>query len=579
MESKRALIAAGLSLLVLILWSQFFAPQQKPKQIPEEVKQEQTEKDIKESPKEAPKETAEVKEEKSQKEVVEKVEAATKEEEQQQELELEKARVIKVNNGAGIYSISEIGGKLTSFQIIGMKEVNTPDSPLKELVGLNGKDGSLEFIDREGSIKGLKNALYKADTEQNEIDATSGEKKLVLTWTSKNDIEIEKIYTFKPKSFMFDMEIRITNNGSKSIDDNLGIILKTLANKEGGGRYAFRGLGAYMDEHLKEKDLGDIKDGEGVLNGKVSWGGYETSYFLQALLPMEQTGEAEKGSIKAVLTNNPENDKTPIITITYLANPVKIGPGEKETKYFKAFFGPKKIKLLNDAGYHLDKSINMGWFDIIAKPFLYFLNFTNDLVGNFGVAIIILTIVVKLLFWPLTQKSYKSMKAMQALQPQMMKLREKFKNDKQRLNQEMMGLYKAHKVNPMGGCLPMVIQIPVFIALYRLLDYAIELRHTPFMFWIQDLSAPDRLFRFPFSIPGMEPPYGIPVLTLLMGASMFITQKMTPTPGDPTQAKIMLLMPIIFTFIFINFPSGLVLYWLTQNILSIGQQYWVNKKK
>jgi YidC/Oxa1 family membrane protein insertase len=161
----------------------------------------------------------------------------------------------------------------------------------------------------------------------------------------------------------------------------------------------------------------------------------------------------------------------------------------------------------------------------------------------------------------------------------MAKLKEKFKDDKQRFNQEMMALYKSRKVNPMGGCLPMVIQIPVFIALYRLLDYAIELRHAPFFLWIQDLSAPDRLFNFPIeSLPLMEPPYGIPVLTLLMGASMLIQQKMTPTPGDPTQAKIMMLMPIIFTFIFINFPSGLVLYWLTNNVLSIGQQMMVNKR-
>jgi YidC/Oxa1 family membrane protein insertase len=170
------------------------------------------------------------------------------------------------------------------------------------------------------------------------------------------------------------------------------------------------------------------------------------------------------------------------------------------------------------------------------------------------------------------------MKEMQKLQPRMAKLREKHKGDKQKLNQEMMGLYKTYKVNPMGGCLPMVVQIPVFFALFRVLGACIELRHAPFMLWINDLSAPDRLFHFSFQIPFMTPPYGIPVLTLLMGGSMFLQQKMTPTPGDPTQAKIMMFLPVIFTFMFINFPSGLVLYWLVNNLLSIGQQYRIYKK-
>jgi YidC/Oxa1 family membrane protein insertase len=170
------------------------------------------------------------------------------------------------------------------------------------------------------------------------------------------------------------------------------------------------------------------------------------------------------------------------------------------------------------------------------------------------------------------------MREMQKLQPLMTKIREKYKDDRERMNKELMGLYRTYKVNPLGGCLPMLIQIPVFIALYAVLSSAIELRHAPFMLWIDDLAAPDRLFSLPFSIPFMNPPYGIPVLTLLMGASMFITQKLTPTVGDPAQAKIMMFLPIMFTVMFINFPSGLVLYWLTQNIISIGQQYRINRK-
>jgi YidC/Oxa1 family membrane protein insertase len=193
---------------------------------------------------------------------------------------------------------------------------------------------------------------------------------------------------------------------------------------------------------------------------------------------------------------------------------------------------------------------------------------------NYGWAIIVLTILVKIIFWPLTHKSYKSMKDMQKLQPKMAKIREKYKDNREMMNQEMMALYKTYKVNPMGGCLPMVIQIPVFFALYSLLGYAIELRHAPYLLWINDLSAPDRL---PIGVMIPYVGYGIPVLTLLMGASMFIQQKMTPTTGDPTQAKIMLFLPVVFTFMFINFASGLVLYWLVNNVLSIGQQYYINK--
>jgi YidC/Oxa1 family membrane protein insertase len=199
-------------------------------------------------------------------------------------------------------------------------------------------------------------------------------------------------------------------------------------------------------------------------------------------------------------------------------------------------------------------------------------------IPNYGVAIIILTILVKIVLFPLGQKSYKSMSEMKKIQPLMKEIREKYKDDKKKMNQEVMGLYRTYKINPLGGCLPMVVQLPAFFALYRMLYEAIELRHAPFFLWIDDLSAPDRLFRFDFSIPFMEAPYGIPVLTIVMGASMLLQQKMSPPMGDATQAKMMMFMPIIFTVIFINFSSGLVLYWLVNNLLSIAQQYYTQKK-
>jgi len=192
---------------------------------------------------------------------------------------------------------------------------------------------------------------------------------------------------------------------------------------------------------------------------------------------------------------------------------------------------------------------------------LWLLKFFYNLIHNYGVAIILLTIVIKLILYPLTHKSFKSMKEMQKIQPKITALREKYKDNKEMLNKEIMTLYRTQKVNPLGGCLPMLLQIPVFFALYKVLLDSIELRHAPFIFWIQDLSAKDPYYITP----------------ILMGASMFIQQKMTPQVGDPTQAKLMLMLPIVFTFMFLNFPSGLVIYWLVNNLLSIAQQFYINK--
>jgi len=223
------------------------------------------------------------------------------------------------------------------------------------------------------------------------------------------------------------------------------------------------------------------------------------------------------------------------------------------------------------APQNLSAAIDYGWFDFVAKPLLKLLHFFYSYVGNYGVAIILLTVLIKAIFWPLSHKSYKSMEQMKKLQPLLSQLREKYKGDRQKMNEEMMQLYKTYKVNPAGGCLPMIVQIPVFFGLYQALLHSIELRHAAFithlpftnLIWLADLSAKDPFYITP----------------LIMGATMFIQQKMTPAPGDPTQAKIMLLMPVVFTFMFLNFPSGLVVYWLVNNIISIAQQWWMLRKK
>jgi YidC/Oxa1 family membrane protein insertase len=244
-----------------------------------------------------------------------------------------------------------------------------------------------------------------------------------------------------------------------------------------------------------------------------------------------------------------------------------LGAGQAAQFSYVLYFGPKNLDDLKPLG--LDRAVNFGWFDFLGKPLLHFLNWLERYSFNYGWAIVILTILLRIVFWYPNHKSYKSMKDMQKLQPKVAKIREKFKDDKEAMNKELMALYRTFKVNPMAGCLPMVLQLPVFIALYNVLGYAIELRHASFIptlpftniVWLADLSAKDPLLITP----------------LVMGATMFLQQKMTPSTGDPTQAKMMMFLPLIFTFMFLNFASGLVVYWLVNNVLSIAQQHYTNK--
>ncbi|OFV88588.1 MAG: hypothetical protein A3J75_06180, partial [Acidobacteria bacterium RBG_16_68_9] len=297
-----------------------------------------------------------------------------------------------------------------------------------------------------------------------------------------------------------------------------------------------------------------------VLEDDIRWLGYSGRYFLVALVP-----PADAETLARMALSRREQ---------ILQAKLVLPPGELKT-HVDVYVGPKEIENLEATGHSLRRAVDLGWFTFIALPLLQLIKWSNRLTGNYGVDIILLTVVIKILFIPLTQKSLQSMREMQKLQPQMAKIRERYKDKPDEMNKEVMELYRRHKVNPLGGCLPMVLQIPVFIGLYNALLNAVELRHASFVGWINDLSAPDRLGAL--QLPFVEPP-GIPVLTLLMGVSMFVQQLMTPTTtADPTQQRIMLIMPVVFTFMFINFPSGLTLYWLVNNILTIAQQYVINR--
>jgi YidC/Oxa1 family membrane protein insertase len=469
---------------------------------------------------------------------------------------------IVVNTGAFTAVITETGGGVKSYKLNRFNETADADSERKELVSTESFTELPLYFSWGVDPSRAQIPLFTSDKETLKVDGGESQT-LTMTAQLSSGLQVTRRLVFNPVSYLFDMSIDIYNSSETPLQGSPYMSLTNLPFGSAAQRYLFNGPAALIDGKLEEIKPGDLEEASKTLKGNITWAAFEGTYFMTGVIPEKSEGISLKLSA--------EGDKIK----TLLIGAEDIIPAKGHLQYnYQVYFGPKKMADLIEAGHDLERVVNFGWFDKLAKPALFLLNFFYGYVGNYGISIILVTILIKLLFWPIAQKGLKSMKNMQNIQPKMAKLKEKYKNDKTRLNEEMMILYKTYKVNPVGGCLPMVLQIPVFFALYKVLLQAIELRHAPFMLWITDLSAPDRL------MIGLDIPYlgGIPVLTLLMGASMFLQQKMTPTPVDKTQAKIMMFLPVIFTFMFLNFASGLVLYWLVNNLLSIAQQYLINKK-
>jgi len=480
-------------------------------------------------------------------------------------------RTITVSTPLYDIAVSEHMATVKSLTLRDFKATNATDSPQKQLVPTELADrfgGTLTLDTVGGTVQGLANAVYSADTDTTNLTLNQGEKVIAFTWSSPQKITVQKIFRFKADSYLIDCDVLVQNGSGMPLNDALSISVPGLYNDEikKRSRFAFEGPVAFVDNEFLSIDPDDIEEKD-TYRGSIGWAGYSDRYFLTAVMPKEPLTATLKLSFANEVTTN-----------QFIQKMDRLDPG-KQGKYSYTFYmGPKSHKVLSKMDNLLIKSINFGFFDIIAKPLLITMNYIHKVIPNYGIAIILLTVLIKLIFWPLGTKSYKSMSEMKKVQPLMMEIREKYKDDKQRMNQEIMGLYKTYKVNPASGCLPLLVQMPIFFALYRMLYMAIELRHAPFVGWITDLSGPDRLFNFDFAIPFMDAPAGIPVLTLLMGASFLLQQKMTPTAGDPMQAKMMMLMPIFMTVLFINFPAGLVLYMFVNNIISMGQQFYTQKK-
>ncbi len=552
---KRTILAFILSFVILVGWSLFFGPKKEQAPVEREVPAGHVGEQVPEPRKAAPSPLP--------------ASSSGSEATPVKAIHTEDEKEIEIDTPLYTAVFSNAGPAIRSFKLKKYRETTDPSSPLIDLVSLKKDMGDfllIAFDNHSAPQKGT--TVFQIDQDTVHLSPGASPKDIAFRAVTPDGLSIVQTFRFYPDRYKIDLNVDVTNGSQSPVEGVFRGSLKVMPPGGKGGYYAYVGFALLLNNKLEELEVKDPSD-EKSMRGPLGWVAYEDNYFMAAIVPDTPSEGTFTGRHLA----------SGILEGAYLQPPVSINPSGVSSSRYELYLGPRDLGILKNFGKDLDRAINFGWTDIIAKPLLYVLRFFDTYIHNYGLSIILLTILVKILFWPLTHKSYKSMKEMQKLQPRMAKLREKYKNDKQKLNQEMMALYKTYKVNPMGGCLPMIIQIPVFFALFRVLGGCIELRHAPFALWINDLSVPDRLFHFPFHhVPFMTPPYGIPVLTLLMGASMFIQQKMTPTPGDPAQAKIMMFLPIIFTFMFINFPSGLVLYWLVNNLISIGQQYRIHKK-
>jgi len=413
------------------------------------------------------------------------------------------------------------------------------------------------FVYPDGTVAAVP--VWNDGGVESEVTALSRPESISFSGSDdQKKLQFKKRYKFFPDDYTVKFDMVITNTSSESVEGNPFLEWTTKKpEKSGGGLFNRSGQSAprftyLIKDKTEKKKITDIEEEIIIQGDNVSWTAIEEKYFISAIIPQDRRpAQIRLSAGEQVISYK--------LVYPYL----RLSPGESQTLTFSLYIGPRDIGILEKQNAQLERTIDFGWFDIISKPLLLTLKFLNGFLHNWGVSIIVLTIFIKLLFWPLTHKSFKSMKGMQKIQPEIKALKEKHKDNKEEFAKQQMALFKLHKVNPLGGCLPMVLQIPVFIALYRALMDSIELRHAVFIpFWINDLAAKD-------------PTYIAP---LVMGASMFLQQKMTPTTADPSQAKIMMFMPIIMTVMFLNFPAGLVIYWLVNNLISIAQQMYINKK-
>jgi YidC/Oxa1 family membrane protein insertase len=444
--------------------------------------------------------------------------------------------------------LSNRGGVIRSWEL---KRYHTalPEEKPVQLVYQGGKfRGPLSITVANADIeKRIREGLYNIEKDFTSLDAAHPVGHVTMQFHDPvTHLGVEKRLTFHHGSYVVDVSIAmdgVTESYDVGLGTNFGIV------EWGDGFIGLIGSASLVDDKVEK----ETPDTELERKGTVQWVALQDKYFLSVLMPKQGTAALVKK----------EGDKVVSAGVRMVA------PGAASSVALQLYAGPKEYDTLRSLNVGLEDTIDFGWFifgswtvvKAVAKPIFYVLRFIHDYTYNYGVTIILLTMAIKLLFVPLQYKSYKSMKMMQLIQPKVAAVQEKYKDDRDRLNKELIKLYRDQKVNPVGGCLPMVLQMPVFVALFNILYMTIDLRQAPFMLWITDLSVQDPYY----------------VLPVIMGATMVIQQKITPTTMDPTQAKIMLVLPVFMTFLFVNFPAGLVLYWLTNNVLTISQQVFTDR--
>ena len=479
--------------------------------------------------------------------------------------EVADGKKVRVKTDLIIAEIDLNGGDITKLDLLKHPvSVKTPDQPFELLK----KGGTDIFIAQSGLIGKQDRQYpnhkteYKAEKLEYNLEPGTDEIKIKLNWKSPDNVNYNKIYTFKRDDYNLDVDFEIDNQSQEQWQGYLySQFQRSNVETE---KFGFFGSPTYKGgviyepvEKYQKIDFGDIEKNKLNLTTDSGWVGMLQHYFVGAWLPQNQ------GPYQ-FYSKNINRSGQPLYNIGYkTTTALSIPPDAQGTLNSKAYIGTKeqeRLKAQNIEGLIL--TVDYGWLTVIASPLFWVMSEIYKIVQNWGFTIVIVTIFLKLLFFPLSAASYKSMAKMKKFQPRLMTLRERYGDDKQKLNMEMMKLYKQEKINPMGGCLPILVQIPVFIALYWVLLESVELRQAPFIGWIKDLSLKDPYY----------------VLPVLYGASMFVMQKLNPAPIDPMQQRIMTALPLVFTVMFLWFPSGLVLYWLVNNLLSMAQQWYITRK-
>lgn len=466
-----------------------------------------------------------------------------------------KSEIVTITTDVIKAQIDTAGGELKYLELL--KHKDTVD-PTKNLVLFNAT-AQHTYLAQTGLIGGAfpnHKSIFTVQPGSRELGA-GNEVKLVLE-SDVGGVKLLKTFTFKRGDYNIDVKHDITNASAAPIVPSLYLQLVRDGNKPGGESKfysTFTGPAVYTDaEKFQKLDFAKIADGkdEHAKKADNGWVALIQHYFVSAFVPQDKAP-------REIFTKKVDTNLYAIGTILPLGT---IAPGATVSMDAHLYSGPQETRALEKIAPGLDLVKDYGWLTIIAKPIFWLMTQIHQVLGNWGWTIIMLTVLIKLAFFPLSAASYRSMAKMKLVTPKMQSIRERFKSEPQKMNQAMMELYKTEKINPLGGCLPIVVQIPVFISLYWVLLASVEMRNAPWLGWIHDLSAPDPFY----------------ILPVVMAVSMFIQTKLNPTPPDPMQAKIMMFMPIAFSVMFFFFPAGLVLYWVVNNVLSIAQQWAITRK-